>query len=201
MPDGNDYRLINELARHTGWAHAPATAYATYGVGLFALLALIMYARAWWQRHQQTAVGAGWAGIAGLIGLAVNQLFVHALNEPRPYAVMPHALVLIPRSTDPSAPSDHAVVVAAVATGLLLVNRRIGLLTWVLALLMAFTRVYVGAHYPSDVLLGLAEGTLVAILGGYLARPVLTQAWTGISRTRLAVLVVRPPKPIGQLHR
>ncbi len=201
MPDGNDYRLINDLARHTDWAHAPAIAFATYGVGLFALLALVMFARAWWQRDQRSLVGAGWAGLAGLVALAVNQLFVHLLNEPRPYAVMPHALVLIPRSTDPSAPSDHAVVVAAVATGLLLVNRRIGLFAWLLALLMAFTRVYVGAHYPSDVLLGLIEGTLIAILGGYLARPVLNHTYTWISRTRLAVLVARPPERAAQPQR
>jgi len=201
MPDGNDYRLINDLARHTSWAHAPAVAYATYGVGLFALLALVMYARAWWQRDRQKVVGAGWAGLAGVVGLALNQLFVHALDEPRPYAVMPHALVLIPRSTDPSAPSDHAVVVAAVATGLWLVDQRVGLFAWVLALLMAFTRVYVGAHYPSDVLLGLAEGALVAVLGGYLARPVLTRAWTGLSRTRVAALVVRPRGSIAQPQR
>jgi membrane-associated phospholipid phosphatase len=50
---------------------------------------------------------------------AVNQVPVHVLNEPRPYAVMSQALVLVTRSNDPSAPSDHAVVAAAVATGLI----------------------------------------------------------------------------------
>ena len=37
---------------------------------------------------------------------------------------------------------------AAVAAGLLLVNRRLGLLAGLASLLMAFARVYIGAHYP-----------------------------------------------------
>lgn len=52
----------------------------------------------------------------------------------------------------------------AVAVGLLFVNRRLGVLATVLALLMAMTRVYVGAHFPADVLAGLVLGGLVAAI-------------------------------------
>jgi hypothetical protein len=40
MPDTRDYQVINDLARNTPWAHAPAVAYADYGMLLLAAVAL-----------------------------------------------------------------------------------------------------------------------------------------------------------------
>lgn len=197
MPDRHDYLVINGLARHSGWAHGPAVGYANYGAGLFALLALGALLWAWWHRDGRAVVAAAWAPLAGLVALAVNQAPVHLLHEARPYAVMPSALVLISRSADPSAPSDHAVLAAAVATALWLAYPRLGALAWGLALLMAFDRVYVGAHYPSDVALGLVEGASVAILGALLTRPLLNFTRARLLRSPLAALVERPGTPVG----
>ena len=63
-----------------------------------------------------------------------------------PYDALPHVLVLVSRTTDFSFPSDHAVMSGAVAAGVLLANRRIGLVAVVAALAMCFTRVYVGVR-------------------------------------------------------
>ncbi len=60
--------------------------------------------------------------------------------------------------TDFLLPSDHAVMAGAVAAGLLLAHRRLGALAAAAALLMAFARVYIGAHYPWDVLGGWPSG-------------------------------------------
>lgn len=56
------------------------------------------------------------------------------------------------------------------AMGRLLRNRRLGVLAWTAAVLLAFSRVCVGAHYPQDVLAGLALGALVSGLGWLLIR-------------------------------
>ena len=71
----------------------------------------------------------------------------------------------------------------AVAAGLLLVNRRLGLLACLAAALMAVARVYIAAHYPWDVLAGVAFGASVALLGWLLLRRPLT-ALTGWLRRR-----------------
>ncbi|GAY08467.1 putative integral membrane protein [Pseudonocardia sp. N23] len=75
---------------------------------------------------------------------------------------MPDAQVLLPCSTDYSMPSDHAVIAGALVVGLWILQRRLGVVAAVLALLLAFSRVYVGVHYPTDVAVGLLFGAAVA---------------------------------------
>jgi membrane-associated phospholipid phosphatase len=71
----------------------------------------------------------------------------------------------------------------AAAAGLWLVSRRLGLIAVVAAVVMAFARVYIAAHYPWDVVAGLVLGALVALIGWALLRVPLT-AVTGRLRQR-----------------
>ena len=61
-----------------------------------------------------------------------------------------------------SFPSDHAVLYFAVATAVFLANRQAGIFayTWA-AVLVCLPRLYVGLHYPSDLLVGAATGVLI----------------------------------------
>jgi membrane-associated phospholipid phosphatase len=164
---------INSFARHTTWLHAPFLAYAKYGLALFGLLLVAGVLSA---RRDQTRVlaAAGWACIATLLAVGLNQPVGHLFAEARPYVTHPLILRLADVTTDFSFPSDHAVMGGAAAAGLLLVNRRLGLLAALAAALMAFARVYIGAHYPWDVLGGLALGAAVVRLGWMLLRSPLT---------------------------
>jgi membrane-associated phospholipid phosphatase len=132
---------INELARDTGWLHAPLLDYASYGVVLFALLLLA----GWWVargRGPRTMAAALWAGAGTLVAVALNQPLVNGFHEARPYTDHRHILVLATRSADYSFPSDHAVMAGAVAAGLWLLDRRLGAVATLAALVMAFARVY-----------------------------------------------------------
>jgi undecaprenyl-diphosphatase len=97
----------------------------------------------------------------------VNQPLGHLFAEARPYATHPGILRLADLTTDFSFPSDHAVMAGAVAAGLLLAHCRLGAVAVVAALAMAFSRVYIAAHYPWDVVAGLLVGSAV-VLGGWL---------------------------------
>lgn len=184
---------VNDFARATPWLHAPAVAYAKYGLVVFAALVLVGV----WQRRGSgdcELAAAVWAGLGTLLAVAVNQPVASLVAERRPYAAHPGVLVLVDRSTDWSFPSDHSVMAGAVAVGLLLVSRRLGSVAAVAALLMAAVRVYVGAHYPDDVVAGLALGATVAGVGWLVVARPLT--WL-VHRGRALPLVDRVLAPVA----
>ena len=179
--DDQLFFAINSFARRTPGLHAPFLAYAKYGLVLFAVLLLagVLIAR---RDQARVLAAAGWACVATLLVVGLNQPVGHLFAEARPYATHPQVLRLADVTTDFSFPSDHAVMGGAVATGLLLVNRRLGLLAALAAALMAFARVYIGAHYPWDVLGGLVLGGAVVLLGWMLLRHPLTNLTTWLRR-------------------
>jgi undecaprenyl-diphosphatase len=185
---------INAFARATPWLHAPAQAFAAYGVGLFAVLLLA----GWWVARRSGRIAgvaaALCAGGATLLAVAVNQPIVHAVHEARPYATLQNIVVLAHRSTDASFPSDHATMAGAVAAGVWIVDRRLGVVAAIAAVLMAGTRVYIAAHYPADVVAGLLLGAIVAVGTWLLLRRTLTWIVSAVAATRLRPMLVRSPQ-------
>ena len=187
----NLFTQANDLARHTPWLHGIAANYAEYGIVLFGALILIAVWQARHASHPRLAA-ALWAGLATLIAVGVNQPIVSLVAEPRPYQAHPGILVLVARSTDWSFPSDHSVMAGACAVGLFIASRRLGAVAAVAALLMAAARVYVGAHYPLDVLAGLALGIVVAGVGWLVLRAPLVLV---VSRFRHLSPILTLAKP------
>lgn len=189
------FRLVNDVAKGTGWLHGPVVAYASYGIVVFAVLLVAGFLLARAQRDPLLLARSVLAGAGVLLAVALNQPIVHAVAERRPYDQLAGVLVLVHRSADASFPSDHATMAGAAAAGLLLVDRRLGGTAVAAAVLMAFARVYVGVHFPVDVLAGLAVGAAVALLV-QLAAPALA----GLVR-RLEATPVRPLLTAGGARR
>jgi undecaprenyl-diphosphatase len=187
--DGSLYRSINRLAAHTGWAHTTFRIYAKDGIVVFAVLLI-----AGWllERRGNDIVGVAGvigAGVAALLAVGLVQLIGNLVDRARPYTVMPSSHLLVAKTADFSFPSDHATAVGAIAVGLFLVRRRLGIVACVLALVMAFARVYVGAHYPGDVVAGLLLGAVTAVLIRPLAVRLLVPLLGWVRGTPLGVVV------------
>jgi undecaprenyl-diphosphatase len=179
---------INQFAGQTAWLHAPLTLYAAYGILLFAGL----LAAGWFVARREGAArmaALGWAGLGTVVAVALNQPLVQLFHEARPYTNLHEILVLAQRSTDFSFPSDHSTMAGAVTAGLFLVDPILGWVSLVLALVLAFARVYIGAHYPYDVLAGLFVGAAVVLLGYPVVRKPLTRLVAKMADTRLRPLV------------
>ena len=120
----------------------------------------------WWRakaldKNRHTIIAAG---LSFTLGLACNQVILLFIQRPRPYAAgITH--LLIPASSDPSFPSDHATATFAIAAAFLLHGAlRRGALFILLALIVSFSRVYIGTHYLSDVVGGCLIGLLAALV-------------------------------------
>ena len=112
------------------------------------------------------------AGAAAAIGLLANFLIGYLWYRPRPFvAGSGHAWIV--HAPTSSFPSDHLTAQWAIA-GMLVLDRRTrmwGLGLALLGLPMAWARIYLGLHYPSDMLGGLAIATVaVAVATAMTAR-------------------------------
>jgi undecaprenyl-diphosphatase len=84
-------------------------------------------------------------------------------DRPRPPLRYAEPKTLVPLPHDGSFPSGHAATSFAAATMLSFAFPRFAPFLYVLAAAVAFSRVYVGVHYPLDVIGGAILGTLIAV--------------------------------------
>ncbi|SEA58404.1 MULTISPECIES: phosphatase PAP2 family protein [unclassified Mycobacterium] len=187
------FHAINDFARNTPWLHPLMAAYANDGVLLFVALLL----GGWWlarsSENPMAMTSVLWTPLGVFAALLVYDPIAVSVNETRPCNAL-RDIVVLHCNTDGGFPSIHAVIAAAVAAGLWLTNRYLGVVAAVAAVVMAFARVYVGAHYPSDVVAGLVLGVVVSWAGYFLFRPLLRRLLDVIERTRLRGLVTATPR-------
>lgn len=114
-------------------------------------------------RHGARRVAVA-AAASTAVALAIGAVLSHLVDRARPFVADPGGVHQFGHhAADAGFPSDHATASFAIATAILLRNRRWGLVALVLATLLALTRVAIGVHYPSDVLAGAALGAATAL--------------------------------------
>lgn len=106
------------------------------------------------------------AFLSMLIGaLITNVVLKNWVARPRPFDAFPEILPLIARPTDFSFPSGHTTASFACAFILYrMLPPKYGIPAICLAILIAFSRLYVGVHYPTDVLAGFLIGVISSML-------------------------------------
>lgn len=113
-------------------------------------------------------------GIASAIALLImvvtgNMILKPLIARLKPFTVNTAIELLIAAPTDFSFPSGHTYASFASATAILKNNRRLGIPAMILAALIAFSRLYLYVHYPTDVLCGILFGVLAGLAGNFLA--------------------------------
>ncbi|AEF96329.1 phosphatase PAP2 family protein [Methanotorris igneus] len=88
----------------------------------------------------------------------------YIINEPRPYLILKNIHLLSYEGYEPSFPSGHTTFAFTVSTLLYSYSKKMGLIFLIWAILVGYSRVYVGVHYPFDVL----AGAIIGIVCGYL---------------------------------
>ncbi|MEU1178014.1 phosphatase PAP2 family protein [Streptomyces sp. NPDC005820] len=197
-PDVDLLYDINGLAKDAPhWFDRIVEFVGEYGL-LLAMVVLILWCWASGRRKEQGAEEAAssvaalvWAPLAAAIAVLVNVPIRGFVERPRPFLDHQGLEVLVSGKTDYSFVSDHATLTMAMGVGLFVANRRFGLVGIGIALLEGFCRVYMGVHYPTDVVGGFALGTAVALLLSPLASLALTPLMKAVERSPRAGWVVR----------
>ncbi|MFG3042706.1 MULTISPECIES: phosphatase PAP2 family protein [unclassified Streptomyces] len=196
-PDVSLLYDINGLAKDAPpWFDRVMEFVGEYGIVLAMVLVVLW---CWWSVRRRgthadsvAAVAAlVWAPLAAGIALLVNIPIRGFVERPRPFKDHQGLEVLIEGKTDFSFVSDHATLAMALGVGLFVAHRRFGLAAIGLALAEGFARVYMGVHYPTDVIGGFALGTAVALLLAPLALALLTPVVAAVGRSATGVRLVR----------
>lgn len=156
----------------TAALNAPAGAHPLLDSFMIALtqfgvpLMVAFVALQWWSGNGRVHVRhvAVSSGLSFLLGLGINQVILLFVDRVRPYDAGVTHLIIAP-SADPSFPSDHATAVIAIVAAFCfrgLPVRTALLALW--AVLVIWSRVYVGTHYATDVLGGAMTGLAAAVL-------------------------------------
>ncbi|MFE3252481.1 phosphatase PAP2 family protein [Streptomyces sp. NPDC059209] len=196
-PDVSLLYDINGLTKSApGWFDRGMEFAGEYGI----MLALVLVALwCWWSVRRRgsaedsvaAVAGLLWAPLAAGVALLINIPIREFVGRERPFADHRGLDVLVAGKTDFSFVSDHATMAMALAAGIFVAHRGFGLAAIGLALVEGFSRVYLGVHYPTDVIGGFALGTAVVLLLAPLAMALLTPLVSAVCRSGRVGLLVR----------
>ena len=125
------------------------------------------------------------AGVSVLIAYAavflIGQLVLkHLISRPRPCQIDQTFALLVSRPSSSSFPSTHSAWAFGAATAIFMQHRRMGAAAYVVAALIAFSRLYMFLHFPTDVLFGAALGIAL----GVFAHWITARVWRRFERSK-----------------
>ena len=130
------------------------------------------------KKYRKTGIGMLLALVMGL--LVCNIWLKPTVARIRPYDFQEKYLgvvvnLLIEKQHDFAFPSGHTIASFEAAVVILLNNKKLGIPAMILACLIAFSRLYLYVHYPTDVIFSIVLGTAFAFLGNYLAQKIMNK--------------------------
>ena len=141
------------------------------GIFWIAIAVLFLFTK----KYRKIGLGMAFALIMGL--LVCNIYLKPTIARIRPYDFQEVHLgvivnLLIEKQHDFAFPSGHTIASFEAAVVILLNNKKLGIPAMILAVLIAFSRLYLYVHYPTDVIFSIILGTAFAFLGNWLAHKI-----------------------------
>ncbi len=138
---------------------------------------LIFISLMFWGKTKGRVAGVSIVSGTIISDILCSRILKHLINRPRPFMVMDGVIKMV-SAAGPSMPSSHAMNSFTVATMVFLFFRKknvsekktilqtiklywIGFITYFFAFLSAYSRVYVGVHYPADIFVGAILGIML----------------------------------------
>lgn len=155
----NLFKSINQLAGHHPFLDGLMAGVTNYALIIYAIVLLLI----WFCGKNQYKKTVVYAAITGVLGLLMNSVIGHIYFEPRPFVT--HTVhLLVDHAADASFPSDHTTGAFSLALAVLFAHRKIGIGMLLFAFLTGFSRIYVGHHYPFDIIGSMVVSLVISII-------------------------------------
>lgn len=154
------FRMFNDLGKEVMFLNPIMIFFAKY-MKYFLLFGIIMY---WFTRKRENRIMI----ISSMFAFVVAEVFgaiagaIHSNNQP--FAELSNVNQLIGHAIDNSFPSDHAIEFFSICITFLLFKKNLRYVWLAIAILVSISRVWVGVHYPADILVGAILGIIGAAL-------------------------------------
>jgi undecaprenyl-diphosphatase len=154
------FQFLNNLADHYDWIDDIMVVFAQDIVWIM----LAVLACLWFTGKETNQKLAFYSLLSAFVALLIASFIISpVVNHSRPF-VEHQVNQLISHSADASFPSDHATMAFSIAFSVLLIKRKLGVIMLALAVLTGIARVYVGVHYPGDIVGSMVLSLLVSVI-------------------------------------
>ncbi len=153
------FRLINDLGKQYPYLNPVIVFLAEYML-YFLCLSIVVY---WFTRTNKNRMMVIQAVIAFILAEILGKIAGQFHSHYQPFAVLPHVNQLIEHDIDNSFPSDHTILFFSVCISFWLVRKKGEWLWLMLPFCVAISRIWVGVHYPIDVITGALLGVISAL--------------------------------------
>ncbi|MBY0222484.1 phosphatase PAP2 family protein [Mammaliicoccus sciuri] len=157
------FEAINQFAGHNNILDQSVVFFTKYGPLLFGLFFVWL----WFTKHGNRAENRKivlFAFTIAVVTIGIDKVIEMSFFRSRPFVNHDVTMLVDKLDSDPSFPSNHTAGSFALALALFWKRRKMGAVLLVFAGLMALSRIFVGVHYPTDVLTGAFIALVVAFL-------------------------------------
>lgn len=145
------FRLINNLAYKSKVLDSIMIFFSKYVIYIYMLIVAGLFVKGIIQKKSSCRKAAFSAFAIAAVNLILNFIIGHIYYVDRPF-VHNKVNVLVPHKANASFPSDHSAGTMSIALGLGKYRKILGVILMVMSFIVGFSRVYVGNHYPMDVI-------------------------------------------------
>lgn len=154
------FRAINDIGKEHASLNPIAIFMADYMIIVLALGMLIY----WFTQTNKNRMMVIQGGVAFLLAEVLGKIAGTMYYHNQPFVELPHVNQLIAHAVDNAFPSDHSILFFSVCFSFFLVRKKEGWLWLVFACIVGVSRIWVGVHYPGDVLTGALIGIVAALV-------------------------------------
>ncbi|PFD33599.1 undecaprenyl-diphosphatase [Bacillus cereus] len=158
------FRAINDLGKQYSSLNSTMVFLAEYMVYFLGLIIMVY----WFTQSRKNKMMIIQAMVAFVTAEIIGKLAGHLHLNYQPFAELPNVNKLVDHAVDNSFPSDHTILFFSICFSFWLVRKKTGWLWLVLAFCVAISRIWVGVHYPFDVVTGALIGIISALFSYWL---------------------------------